>query len=45
MGQKYEIVMTTQDGLWRYQLGDVVEIAGFDPVDGKPLIRYSERRQ
>ena len=28
-----------QDGLWRYQLGDVVT------VDGQPVIKYSERRQ
>ncbi|KAF9466377.1 GH3 auxin-responsive promoter [Collybia nuda] len=44
VGKHYELIMTTRDGLWRYRLGDVVEIAGFDPVDGQPLIRYSERR-
>ncbi|KAI6106200.1 GH3 auxin-responsive promoter [Pisolithus croceorrhizus] len=43
-GQKYEVVLTTRDGFWRYRLGDVVEIAGFDPCDGQPLIRYIERR-
>ncbi|KAI6121059.1 GH3 auxin-responsive promoter [Pisolithus croceorrhizus] len=34
VGKRYEIVCTTHDGLWRYRLGDVVEIAGFDPTDG-----------
>ncbi|KAI6042179.1 GH3 auxin-responsive promoter [Pisolithus marmoratus] len=43
-GRKYEVVLTTRDGFWRYRLGDVVEIAGFDPRDGQPLIRYIERR-
>ncbi|KAI6141111.1 GH3 auxin-responsive promoter [Pisolithus tinctorius] len=43
-GKKYEVVLTTRDGFWRYRLGDVVEIAGFDPRDGQPLIRYIERR-
>ncbi|KAI5985505.1 GH3 auxin-responsive promoter [Pisolithus albus] len=43
-GRKYEVVLTTRDGFWRYRLGDVVEIAGFDPCDGQPLIRYIERR-
>lgn len=37
--------MTTQDGLWRYRFDDVVQVAGFDPRDGQPLIRYVERRQ
>ena len=36
---------TTQDGLWRYQLGDVVTVVGFCPVDGQPVIGYSARRQ
>ncbi|KIK27386.1 hypothetical protein PISMIDRAFT_674729 [Pisolithus microcarpus 441] len=44
VGKHYEIVCTTRDGLWRYRLGDVVEIAGFDPTDGTPIIRYFERR-
>lgn len=45
MGRKYEVVLTTRDGFWRYRLGDVVEVAGFDPRDGQPLIRYFERRK
>ncbi|KAF8061520.1 GH3 auxin-responsive promoter [Lyophyllum atratum] len=43
-GKDYELVLTTRDGLWRYRLGDVVEIAGYDPMDGQPIIRYSRRR-
>ncbi|KAF5387085.1 hypothetical protein D9615_001837 [Tricholomella constricta] len=43
-GSNYELVLTTRDGLWRYRLSDVVEIAGFDPIDGQPIIRYLERR-
>ncbi|KAI6044801.1 GH3 auxin-responsive promoter [Pisolithus marmoratus] len=45
VGKHYEIVCTTCDGLWRYRPGDVVEIAGFDPTDGTPIIRYCERRK
>ncbi|KAI6123386.1 GH3 auxin-responsive promoter [Pisolithus croceorrhizus] len=45
VGKHYEIVCTTHDGLWRYRLGDVVEIAGFDPTDGTPITRYFERRR
>ncbi|KAI6044799.1 GH3 auxin-responsive promoter [Pisolithus marmoratus] len=45
VGKHYEIVCTTCDGLWRYRLGDIVEIVGFDPTDGTPIIRYCERRK
>ncbi|KAG6331779.1 hypothetical protein ID866_7311 [Astraeus odoratus] len=43
-GQKYEIVLTNRDGMWRYRLGDIIEVAGFDPDDGGPVVRYVERR-
>jgi hypothetical protein len=43
-GHRYEIVVTTRDGLWRYRLGDVIEVAGFDSTDGSPILRYVERR-
>ncbi|KIM55204.1 hypothetical protein SCLCIDRAFT_1221347 [Scleroderma citrinum Foug A] len=43
-GHQYEIVLTTRDGLWKYRLGDIIEIAGFDPDDGVPVVRYVERR-
>ena len=44
VGKKYEVVVTTKDGLWRYQLNDIVEVAGFTPEEGIPLIRYVERK-
>ncbi|KIK12743.1 hypothetical protein PISMIDRAFT_18503 [Pisolithus microcarpus 441] len=44
-GKKYEVVLTTGDGFWRYRLGDVVEALGFDPRDGQPVVRYVERRK
>ncbi|KAH7915506.1 GH3 auxin-responsive promoter [Hygrophoropsis aurantiaca] len=43
-GRKYEVVVTTRDGMWRYRLGDIVEIAGFDPCDGTPVLKFVERR-
>ncbi|KAH7909127.1 GH3 auxin-responsive promoter [Hygrophoropsis aurantiaca] len=43
-GHKYEVVVTTRDGMWRYRLGDIVEIAGFDPRDGTPVLKFVERR-
>ncbi|KAF8900298.1 GH3 auxin-responsive promoter [Gymnopilus junonius] len=43
-GKKYEVFVTTNDGLWRYALNDIVEVAGFSPADGQPLIKYCERR-
>ncbi|KIO10342.1 hypothetical protein M404DRAFT_21304 [Pisolithus tinctorius Marx 270] len=43
IGKHYEVVCTTHDGLWRYRLGDIVEIAGFDPTNGSPIMRYFER--
>ncbi|KAF8552839.1 hypothetical protein OG21DRAFT_1485894 [Imleria badia] len=43
-GGRYEVVLTTQDGLWRYRLGDVIEVSGFDPTDGIPIIQFVERR-
>lgn len=43
LGKRYEVVVTTRNGLWRYRLGDVIEIAGFHPADGTPIVRYVER--
>ncbi|KAF8959159.1 GH3 auxin-responsive promoter [Flammula alnicola] len=43
-GRKYEVVVTNKDGLWRYMLEDIVQVAGFSPADGQPLIRYIERK-
>lgn len=42
-GKAYEVYLTTQDGLWRYAIGDVVTIVGFDPTDGQPVIRFTGR--
>ncbi|KAH7885483.1 GH3 auxin-responsive promoter [Phlebopus sp. FC_14] len=44
LGKKYEVVLTTRDGFWRYRLGDVIDVVGFDPRDGQPVIHYLERR-
>ncbi|KAI5998366.1 GH3 auxin-responsive promoter-domain-containing protein [Pisolithus orientalis] len=38
-GKKYEVVLTTRDGFWRYRLGDVVEIVVFDPRGTTPYQR------
>ncbi|EIW76602.1 hypothetical protein CONPUDRAFT_63859 [Coniophora puteana RWD-64-598 SS2] len=40
----YEPVVTTRDGFWRYRVMDAVQVVGFDPVDGAPLLVYKERR-
>lgn len=32
LSSKYELVISTFSGLWRYRLGDVVEIVNLDPV-------------
>ena len=45
MGRRYEVVLATQDDIWRYRLGDVVEICGFNPTDGVPIIQFVERRK
>ncbi|KAH7908601.1 GH3 auxin-responsive promoter [Hygrophoropsis aurantiaca] len=42
-GRRYEVFLTTRDGVWRYRLEDIIEVAGFDPGDGMPLLRYIER--
>jgi hypothetical protein len=41
MGGQYEVVITTGGGLYRYQLGDVVEMTGF--YGHCPLIRFVGR--
>lgn len=32
IGEKYEMIISTLSGLWRYRIGDVVEVASVDPV-------------
>ncbi|KAJ7982520.1 jasmonic acid-amido synthetase JAR1 [Quillaja saponaria] len=41
-GQEYELVLTTFTGLYRYRLGDVVEVAGFH--NGTPKLKFKGRR-
>ncbi|CBI28909.3 indole-3-acetic acid-amido synthetase GH3.10 [Vitis vinifera] len=43
IGQEYEIVLTTFTGLYRYRLGDVVEVAGFHK--GTPKLNFICRRK
>ncbi|KAL8201537.1 hypothetical protein R6Q57_012876 [Mikania cordata] len=43
IGQQYEIVLTTFTGLYRYRLGDVVEVAGF--YEGAPKLKFLCRRK
>ncbi|KIJ06281.1 hypothetical protein PAXINDRAFT_140712 [Paxillus involutus ATCC 200175] len=43
-GKRYQIVVTTRSGLWRYLLGDVVDIVGFDGDDGSPVFKYLGRK-
>ena len=41
-GRRYEIVLTTLSGLYRYRIGDVVEVAGF--LGESPLVRPCYRK-
>ncbi|XP_076898268.1 indole-3-acetic acid-amido synthetase GH3.10-like [Bidens hawaiensis] len=43
IGQQYEIVLTTFTGLYRYRLGDVVEVAGF--YQRSPKLKFLCRRK
>ncbi|KIJ14813.1 hypothetical protein PAXINDRAFT_134449, partial [Paxillus involutus ATCC 200175] len=43
-GKTYEPILTSKDGLWRYRLGDLVTIEGFEPADGFPIMSSIERR-
>ncbi|KAK9689710.1 hypothetical protein RND81_09G076600 [Saponaria officinalis] len=43
VGQLYEIVLTTFTGLYRYRLGDVVEVSGFHK--GTPKLTFVCRRK
>ncbi|KAK8624618.1 hypothetical protein V6N13_089508 [Hibiscus sabdariffa] len=42
LGQEYEIILTTFTGLYRYRLGDVVEVAGFH--NGTPKLNFICRK-
>lgn len=41
LGQNYEVIVTTGGGLWRYRLGDRVEVTGF--VARTPSLRFIGR--
>ena len=41
-GQRYELLITTVSGLYRYRIGDVVEVTGF--VGKAPLVRVLYRK-
>ncbi|KIJ13248.1 hypothetical protein PAXINDRAFT_100832 [Paxillus involutus ATCC 200175] len=43
-GKHYQVVLTTRDGLWRYPLGDIIEIVGFDLNGGSPVFKYTGRK-
>ncbi|KAI3991476.1 hypothetical protein MKX01_006778 [Papaver californicum] len=43
ISQAYELVLTTFTGLYRYRLGDVVEVAGFNK--GTPKLNFICRRK
>ncbi|KAH7675848.1 GH3 family protein [Dioscorea alata] len=43
LGQQYELVLTTYTGLYRYRLGDVVEVASF--YKGAPQLTFVCRRK
>nr|GEY79194.1 hypothetical protein [Tanacetum cinerariifolium] len=43
VGQQYEIVLTTFTGLYRYRLGDVVEVTGF--YNKTPKLNFLSRRK
>ncbi len=40
-GEKYEIIFTNRSGLYRYRLGDVVEVVGW--YQKAPVVKYSYR--
>lgn len=42
IGEKYELIITTLSGLYRYGIGDVVEVTGF--YGQAPVIRISHRK-
>ena len=41
-GRDYELIITTFNGLYRYELGDVVTVTGF--VGRAPIVRFQYRR-
>ncbi len=42
MGQQYSVIMTTAGGLYRYEIGDMVEVIEFDGL--VPLIKFMGKK-
>jgi len=43
-GRRYEVVVTTKSGLWRYRTGDVVQVVGLQQ-GALPVVRLLYRKQ
>lgn len=43
-GKCYQPVATTQDGLWRYLIDDIIQVTGFDPRNGSPVFKFYGRK-
>ncbi|KAI6124343.1 GH3 auxin-responsive promoter [Pisolithus thermaeus] len=43
-GRCYQPVATTEDGLWRYLIDDVIQVTGFDPRSGSPVFKFYGRK-
>ena len=44
VGKQYEPILTNRNGLWRYRLGDILTIIGFDPKSQAPIFKWAGRR-
>ncbi|KAI6038823.1 GH3 auxin-responsive promoter [Pisolithus marmoratus] len=44
-GKYYQPVATTQDGLWRYLIDDIIYVTGFDPRNGSPVFKFYGRNK
>ncbi|KAI6119507.1 GH3 auxin-responsive promoter [Pisolithus thermaeus] len=43
-GKCYQPVVTTEDGLWRYLIDDMIQVTGFDPRNGSPVFKFYGRK-
>lgn len=41
LNRKYKVIITTQEGLYRYDIGDIIKVTGF--LKKMPLIRFFNR--
>ncbi|KAI9458737.1 GH3 auxin-responsive promoter [Boletus coccyginus] len=44
VGRRYQVLITTRSGLWRYLMDDIIKIVGFDPHNGSPVFKYLGRK-